>query len=226
MTAALVLQLTLLLHGHQLKLHLVNPAASVHLPLIVYATGDGGWKRKDLQTYQQVKSWGYPIAGFSSPDYLKHLEPGVKTLTVDQLAHDFAAIIDFAEARMSLPDNTPVILLGVSRGADLAVAAAGESPLHNKLRGVVVVGLTREEEYVDMPDLYGHLSDLGVLPLAVVQSTHDNYVPADKARALFGPDTNERRLQAIPAKNHNFSDARDAMYAAIRESLEWIDENF
>ena len=226
MTPALVLQLALLLHGHRLTMHLVKPGAPTNLPLVVYATGDGGWKRKDLHTYEELKSWGYPIVGFSSPDYLKHLGPGAKTLTPEDLARDYVAIIDFAESNMAVPRAVPVILVGVSRGAGLSVAAAGQASLRDRLKGVVAVALTREEEYVEMADLYGSLPRLGPLPLAVVQSTHDNYLPAADARMLFGPDSDHRQLRAVPAKNHNFSDARDAMYAALQASLIWIDENF
>jgi pimeloyl-ACP methyl ester carboxylesterase len=218
---ALVLQLTLLLHGHLLTLHLVKPPANT-LPLIVYATGDGGWKRKDLHTYEEMKSWGYPIVGFSSPDYLKHLGRGVKTLSPEELARDYSAVIDFAESRLSMAGSTPVILVGVSRGAGLSIAAAGQEPLRRQLAGVVAVGLTREEEFVEMPDLYGSLPTLGPLPLAVVQSTHDGYIPATQAQQLFGADSEIRQFHAVAAKNHNFSDARQAMYDAIRASLTWI----
>ena len=74
---ALILNLTLLLHGHLLHLHMTKPAAPNNLPLIVYATGDAGWKRGDRRTYEQLKAWGYPVVGFGSPDYLMHLGHGV-----------------------------------------------------------------------------------------------------------------------------------------------------
>src|SRR5260221_4723996 len=215
MPAALILQLALLLHGHRLTIHLVKPPAPRNLPLIVYATGDAGWKRGDRHTYEELKSWGYPIVGFSSPDYLKHLGPGVKTLTCAELARDYGAIIDFAEDKLGMPAHAPVILVGVSRGAGLAVAAAGQVPLRERLKGVVAVGLTKEEESVEMSDLYGYLPSLESVPLAVVQSTNDNYLPAEQAQALFGPDNNHRQFHAIAARNHNFSDARAPMYDAI-----------
>jgi len=224
MTAAIVLQVALLLHQHQLTLHLVTPSRAVeeNLPLIVYATGDGGWKRKDLHTFDEMRSWGYPIAGFSSPDYLKHLGRGVKTLSLPELAADFNAIIRSAKAGLGLAANHPVVLVGVSRGADLVVAVAGQSLVHSQLAGVVAVALTNDEEYLQMSDLYGYLPSLGALPVAVVQSTHDSYVPAPLARKLFGNDTDRRRLQPVDAKNHNFSDARSSMYMALHDSLIWL----
>jgi pimeloyl-ACP methyl ester carboxylesterase len=231
MNAAVIVQLALLLHGHLLTMHLVRPAAPAHLPLLVYATGDGGWRGKDLQTYNELVSWGYPLVGFSSPDYLNHLGKGVKTLTPAELAADYGAIIQFARTNLALGDERPVILVGVSRGAGLSVAAAGQGLLRDRLGGVVAVGLTKEEEYVwrlprrRMPvmlEIYDYLPRLGTLPLAVVQSTHDGYLPAPAARALFGPDTEWRRFHAIEARNHSFSNARSAMYNAIKESLAWV----
>jgi len=46
-----------------------------------------GWKRGDRHTYEQLTAWGYPVACLASPDYLKHLGHGVKTLTPEQLAY-------------------------------------------------------------------------------------------------------------------------------------------
>jgi dienelactone hydrolase len=221
---ALVLQLALLLHGHRLTVHLTKPALHSDLPLIVYATGDAGWKRGDRETYERLKSWGYPIAGFGSPDYLKHLGRGVKTITPAEAARDFATIIDFAESQLALSSNAPVILVGVSRGAGLSVAVAAQDSMRGRIRGVVAVALTREEEYLDVDDLYGGLPSLGPLPLAVVQSTGDRYLPASQARTLFGPDSAHRQLRAVSARNHNFSGARAAMYDAIKASLDWIDD--
>ena len=223
MTAARVFTATLLLHGHLLAVHLSKPGGSANLPLIVYATGDAGWKRGDRHTYEQLTAWGYPVACLASPDYLKHLGHGVKTLTPEQLAQDYAALIDFADSQLDMSNRTPIILVGVSRGAGLSVAVAAQPSMQPRLSGVVAIGLTKEEEYLDDYDLYGHLPALGRLPLAVVQSTHDNYLPAHEARDLFGEDSERRVLRAIPAKNHNFSDARAAMYDAIRDALSWIE---
>jgi pimeloyl-ACP methyl ester carboxylesterase len=207
-----------------LPIHMTKPPAPTGLPLIVYATGDAGWKRGDRQTFDQLTSWGYPVACFGSREYLKHLGRGVKTITPMDLAHDYASIIDFAESQMGISNGAAVILVGVSRGAGLSVAAAAQDAIKSRIKGVVAIALTREEEYLDMYALYDHLPSIGSIPLAVVQSTHDNYLPAAQARELFGPDSERRQFHAIAARNHNFSDARVAMYNAIRASLTWIDD--
>jgi hypothetical protein len=231
----------LLLNGHQLTLHLASPARTGVRRLLMYATGDGGWRGKDLDTYRKLISWGYPTVGFSSPDYLRHLADGLETTTPVRLARDFGAIMDFAKASLMLSSETPVILVGVSRGAGLAVVAAGQGSLRAELGGVVAVALTKEEEHVRrlrrilvnpsrsqkrvpvMIETYEYLPRLGAEPISVIQSTHDSYLPADAARALFGPDTKRRQFHAIEARDHSFGDARAAMYDAIQASLIWID---
>jgi len=231
----------LMLNGHPLTLHLASPPRTGVRRLVMYATGDGGWRGKDLDTYRKLITWGYPTVGFSSPDYLKHLADGSETTTPTRLARDFGAIIDFAKASLMLSSETPVILVGVSRGAGLAVVAAGQGALRAELGGVVAVALTKEEEHVQrfrlirvhpgqprvrtpvMIETYEYLPRLGAEPISVIQSTHDSYLPADAARALFGPDTERRQFHAIEARDHSFGDARAAMYDAIQASLIWID---
>jgi pimeloyl-ACP methyl ester carboxylesterase len=220
----------LVLNGHRLSLHLASPARTGVRRLLMYATGDGGWWGKDLDTYRKLVSWGYPTAGFSSPDYLKHLAGGSETTTPTRLARDFGAIIDFAKVSLRLSAETPVILVGVSRGAGLAVVAAGQGALRTELGGVVAVALTREEEHVRrfsrtpvVIETYKYLERLGTQPISVIQSTHDSYLPADAARVLFGPDTERRQFHAIEASDHSFGDARAAMYDAIQASVIWID---
>ena len=231
----------LMLNGHRLTLHLTNPPHSGTRSVLLYATGDGGWRGTDVDTYRKLVSMGHPTAGFSSPDYLKYLGGGSATTTPARLAHDYDAIIDFSKASLVLSAETPVILVGVSRGAGLAVVAAGQGLLQRQLSGVVAIGLTQEEEHVHrftwllappggprvwtpaIIQTYEYLPRLGPQPISVIQSTHDNYLPADVARVLFGPDTERRQLHAIEARNHGFANARPLMYDAIQASLAWID---
>jgi pimeloyl-ACP methyl ester carboxylesterase len=218
-----------ILNGSAVVLHLVRGAVA-RQPLVIYATGDGGWRGKDLDLFRHLASWGYATAGFSAPDYVKHLRGDKETTTPALLARDYDTIIRVAESALDLPAATPVILVGVSRGAGLSVVAAGQPPIQEAIDGVVVMGLTREEEHVRWRrrrqpvelEIYDYLPQLGNLPISVIQSTHDNYLPADRARALFGVDTDRRQLHPIASKNHSFSDARDLLYETLRKSLEWV----
>ncbi len=225
------------LNEHPLTVHFANAAAAPVRPLLLYTTGDGGWHRKDLALYRQIVSWGYPTAGFSAPEYLKHLKSHDGTTSPDRLGQDYASIISFAQARLHMPPGAPVILVGVSRGAGLEVIAAGRRGVHRLLGGVLAIALTKEEEYVKwfglrrraprspnpvMVEIYDYLPRLGALPVAVVQSTRDQFLPADRALGLFGPDTPTRRFRSVEAANHNFGGRRQEMYDAARTALDWI----
>jgi len=218
------------LENRPLTLHL-SPAVPVHRDeLIVYATGDGGWRGKDLELFHQLQAWGYAAAGFSASEYLRDLPGDDGTTTPDLVADDFGAIIDAARGALSITAVSPVVLVGVSRGADLVVVAAGQPALQPQLGGVVAVALTREEEYVHhhlepvLPfELYPYLPQLGDIPVSVIQSTRDNYLPAREARELFGKDTPRRTLHAVEARNHSFGGARDRLYSTLRSSLAWVE---
>ncbi len=223
----------LVLHGADVRLHL-SAGANASRPLTIYFTGDGGWSGSDLEVYERLVSWGYPVVGVSSPDYLTGLNEDDARISVAALADDLVSIIRAGRSWRSLPAAEPVALVGVSRGADLMVAAAGESRIHTMLRGVVALGLTEEEEYVQAVapdsktpelDLFSYLPRLGRLRLAVVQSTRDRYVPAEEARRRFGPNTQRRRLLTVVARDHSFSDARERMFAALRSALRWVDRS-
>ena len=227
------LERTVLLNGHAIRVHMADQRDRVEgvRPLLLYSTGDRGWAGKDLDVYRHLVAWGYPVAGFDAHDYVKHLGSGATT-TPQRLARDYEAILRVARAGLELASDVPVVLVGVSRGADLAVVAAGQPALRSELDGVVAVALTREEEYVkrfrrrrsepEMIQLYEYLPRLGGTPITVIQSTHDNYLPASEARTLFGPDTPLRHLVPIDARNHSFAGARDRLYAAMREAIDGL----
>jgi pimeloyl-ACP methyl ester carboxylesterase len=227
-------QTSVRLHDHDLTLHLVAGLGHPEGPLLLYATGDAGWWGGDKGLFDHLAPIGYPVAGFSARDYTHHLKQPDDKETPRQLADDYLAIIRASEESLGLPATTRVVLVGKSRGSGLAVAA-GENPrVRVHLRGVLAVALTGEEEYIEHrePDLppgtlvmlntYDVLPRLGSVPVAVIQSTRDQYLPADTARKRFGPDTPVRQFHAIDAANHNFGGKVTELYDEIDRCLEWI----
>jgi hypothetical protein len=229
------------LNDHALRVHFsLPPGAMARRPLLLYATGDGGWRGKDTETYAHLVAEGYPTAGFSAPDYLKHLRDDEDTTTPRRLGSDYGHLLGFARQQLRLPPDRPAILVGVSRGAGLSVVAAGQPNVQSELVGVLIVALTKEEEYVRqyrvprrVPDevpgrdqlvvqTYDYLSRLPSIPVALIQSTRDGYLPAEDARALFGPDTALRHFWAVEARDHSFAGARDVLYRDLADALAWL----
>ncbi len=210
-------------------------------PLLLYATGDGGWRSLDRTIFAQLSEWGYPVAGINSGAYLKSLGYSGETTPV-RLAKDFLRIIDYARTSMKLAPDTPVVLVGLSRGSGLHVVAGSNPMLRRQLQGIVALALTKEEEHVKRSrrrrgvippgtpkrelvviDTYEQLQQLAI-PIEVIQSTRDHYLSAADARERFGPDTGSRRLVAVDARNHGFRSAHDAVLTQLRSALSWIGE--
>lgn len=228
---------TITFHKRPVELHLARRVGEAGgAPLVLYVTGDGGWRGADPLVFRALVQWGYPSAGMEARDYLDHLGDLREKATPRRLARDYARLLAHARHELGLAATRPSVLVGFSRGAGLAVLAASQRSLRTHLIGVVAVALTDEEDELRLepespesdPDLrdrinpYHLLPRLGSLPVAVIQSTRDHYVAATDARQLFGPDTSSRHLVAIESGGHTFGGARDKLLETLRASLRWI----
>jgi dienelactone hydrolase len=228
---------TIRFHRRPVPLHLARRPGNGTAPLILYVTGDGGWRGADPLVFRSLVQWGYPAAGMEASDYLAHLGDLQRRATPRRVAADYAHLIRTARRELGLLANPGVILVGFSRGAGLAVLAAGHAALRPRLLGVVAMALTDEEDELALDtsgdsdadatppaviNPYRLLPAVGSLPVVVIQSTRDRYVPAAAARPLFGPDTSSRRLVVIDSDGHTFGGARDHLLDSLRSSLQWI----
>jgi hypothetical protein len=238
------------LHGQSLELHIAAPEQAVpdtpipHAPIVLYASGDGGWFGTAVDMFHQLARAGYPVVGFSSRAFLKIQRPHGGLVNAAQLAVDYDAIVAHARATLHLGDASPVVLTGWSRGAAFSVLAASAPAARGHVAGIIAIGLDAGEDLAAPPyaeatdddrdgqpggtdrkwrfDNYATIGRLGPLACAVIQASHDNYLPASAARRLFGPDTDRRRLYAIDAKNHRFTGGKAAFDAALLDALHWI----
>jgi len=229
-------------HKTALEMHLATPpSADRRRVLVLYASGDGGWFGAAVDMFREIGALGYPVAGFSSKAFLKIERPEKWIIDTRELALEYDAVITQARAALGLAPETPVVLTGWSRGAAFAVLAASDLRSVDHIAGIVAIGLAQGENLrIDGPEdetdegqapttsrrwpfePYLQIDRLGTLPCAVIQSTGDNYLPAAKARALFGPDTAVRRFYAVPAKNHRFSGGKEEFDRSLRDALSWI----
>jgi hypothetical protein len=230
------------LHDTSLELHLSRPEQSApEAPLVLYASGDGGWFGAAIDMFRTAAAHGYPAAGFSARAFLRIERPRHAALDARQLAIDYATILTAARRALGLAPDTPAILMGWSRGAAFASIVGSEEYLRDHLRGVIAIGLAADETLrVDDEDEddtgtsrtqpragapirpYDRLHQLQPLRCAVIQASGDGYLRASDARALFGPDTAERRFFTVQARNHRFSGGHAAFVAAMASALSWV----
>jgi len=207
--------------------------------LVIFASGDGGLHGVSKAIYEHIAEQGHYVAAYSSREVLSRVKSTGKFLTSSEAATAVTTLLREAKRLLDLPDSTPAIVSGCSRGASMVVFAAGEPSLKPQICGAVAIALTRESDYVTPPApaerdayiklddkggvlLYPALDRFGSIPIAVIQSTKDSYVPSAESRQLMGPDTPTRRLYEVKASNHSFGGGKDQLLHDLDEALNWI----
>jgi Bacterial virulence protein (VirJ) len=240
---ARVFQARLTLEGKPFDLHVASPSRPIAPDvLVLYASGDGGWFGSAVDMFQQIVGDGYYAVGFSSRTFLNVQRPAGEATTVDRLVDDYQRIIVQARLTLALPASTRTVLTGWSRGAAFAVLVASDVRARPDLLGVVAIGLDEGEDLKnsaepeaaadDGPrtvirhrspfDTYGRIGAIAPFPCAVIQATHDNYLPAADARRLFGVDSETRRFFSVDARNHRFSGGQSQFDRSLRLALAWV----
>lgn len=241
------------LHGEMLTLHLAGPSAggTRALPLVLYASGDGGWFGAAVGMFRMIAAEGYPVVGFSSRALLKIEQGGHSPLSGNHIAESYRAILETGRRALALPPDAPAVLTGWSRGASLAVLAAAEPETDRGITGIVAIGLPRDEELDLEPGddadpteraeatapsrrhtaahallMYPLLARIAPRRSAVVQASGDRYLPAAQARVLFGDDTAFRHFFAVEADNHRFGGGKGALRQALLDALAWTGQSF
>jgi Thioesterase domain len=235
-------------HGESLTLHLASPQTPVSpsQALVLYASGDGGWFGAAVGMFHTLASSGSPTVGFSSKQLMDIERKRFKPLGVAQVAESYQQIIAAARAQLQLPADTPVVLTGWSRGAAFSVLVASRLEADSHVVGLVAIGLAADEHLdiesdtddedaatdtkavgADAPHarpiaLYPLLSRMAPRRAVVVQASGDGYLPAARARELFGADTATKRLVAIDARNHRFSGGESSLAEALLDAVGWV----
>jgi fermentation-respiration switch protein FrsA (DUF1100 family) len=150
---------------------------------------------------------------------------------------------DFREiARwMTQGTNEPVILVGWSEGAGLCLLAASSEENKKTFAGLISVGMTESNvlgwkwsddlTYLTKQDpkepaflSTDFLPKVAPLPILMIHSTRDEYVPVEGAKRLFSVAQEPKRFLLIEARNHHFEGNQEQFFGRLREGLEWINQ--
>jgi hypothetical protein len=220
---------------------LVKPVAPTMPPtLVVFASGDGGLRGVSMSVLQHLADrGGCYVAGYNARDPMTEIGSSGGRVPYARAVARIGWITRQAKEKLGLPPATPVIVTGVSRGANMVVLAAGDKTLQTEIVGAVALALTREMDYVEIPEgaerlrgvkvdderrvqTYPAIQRVGAIRLAVIQSTNDSYVPSAESRRLLGPDTPTRRLYEVKSSGHSFGGGEAEMLQALDDALDWI----
>ena len=159
-------------------------------------------------------------------------------LRVEDEPADYRVLAEFA----SRGSTRKPILIGVSEGAGLSVLAATDPETKRVIGGVVGLGLPESNElawhWKDAMIYVTHatpkeptfsasavIGKVAPLPLAVIHSTHDEFVPIDELNSVFAAAKEPRKLWIVKASNHRFSDNLKEFDQRLVEALEWVKQN-
>ena len=225
--------------GREFIVHFYRPrTAGAAIPAI-YACGDGGWRGLAPRTAEQLAHQGFAVAGIDSKVYLRMLSSVQDPLTIETLAHDYAAIAAPLREYAKTDPRSRVYVYGWSLGAGFAVAVGSDVGTRDNWAGIVAIGLPAQNQLVsgvganhaNLRDAnnsrYGFrstdiMSRLSPVPLVLIESTSDTASPQKVGKALFGAARDPKQYVLIKADNHRFSGARDEFYAALANAMTWI----
>ena len=225
----------LMIRGHAEQLQLYGPADGT--PVIV-ASGDGGWIHLGPHVAELLAKRGFFVVGFDVKAYLGGFTSDSGTLRPADEPRDFRALAAFASAAT----GRKPILIGVSEGAGLSVLAAADPETKAVLGGVVGLGLPDHNElgwrWKDSLIYLTHrppnepafssaslVAAVAPLPLALLQSTHDEFVPLAETQRIFARASEPKRLWVIDAVNHRFSNNLPEFDTRMMEAIAWTQHN-
>lgn len=206
------------LRGKTLLMRVAVPPDSAGRPLVVYFSGDLGWFPSTPFEFDFLKRLGYPAIGISSHEYLHKFTPD----TVQGLAENLAEIARQGRASAGLPETTPVVITGTSRGADLALIAAGQPAMHD-IAGLVALGISPTEDKLKEEEI-DVLAEVPQVKCrsAIIQAVGDKYITAAKLRTVIGADSDRLRLWVNPSDSHSFRGQRELLITQLEEALNWV----
>jgi alpha-beta hydrolase superfamily lysophospholipase len=202
---------------------------------VVVASGDGGWVHLAPHVAATLAARGFFVLGFDSKAYLSSFTRGRSGVRPDDVADDFERLIEHATGN----DGRRAVVIGVSEGAALAVLAATSRALQPQIAGVVALGLGDINElawrwadsviYVTkgVPNeptfsVAAIVSHVAPVPLAMIQSTRDEYVSPEESNRIFTAAAEPKRIWRIAAANHRFGDNLAELDRSLEQALAWI----
>ena len=204
---------------------------------VLMASGDVGWVGLATNLAGFLSDQGWVVVGINTRQYLSVFVNDKDHLTVEQIPADYRTVANAMKAQGPL--RSPVVVSGVSEGAALAVAAAAGSANRDWLHGVMTFGLPAVAELAwrwrDMaswitksdanePSFSPHeiIGSVSPLPIWMLQSTRDEYVPEADYRRFERTARDPKRLVLIDAQNHRFTDKLPQLKEQVLAGLAWI----
>ncbi len=226
---------TIDIRGHAQTLHLYGERSGE--PIII-SSGDGGWMHLGPHVAEFLAARGLFVVGFDARAYLEGFTSTGRMLEPVDEPGDYDVLVRFARGT----GKTSPILVGVSEGAGLSLLAATDPRTKAEIAGVIGLGLPDVNElawrWSDMATWFTHkpphepvfhassiAGRVSPLPLAAIQSAHDEFVSRAEIDAVMQAAKDPKRLWIVDASNHRFSGNVEALDQRLLEAIAWVHEH-
>ncbi len=225
------------IRGVSQELYFFDPAQrKADAPACIVVSGDGGWHGFIAEVAQYLADRGHTAIGVDAKEYLASLSKS-RALDPSQVTGDFATLARFAAEQAGAKS---IVLAGWSEGAGLVILAGLDPGMRPDLHGVIAIGLPELNElawrWTDAAIYITHkvpneptfnskdyVGKLAPIPLLMIQSTHDDFVPLETARAIFARAGDPKQLNILDSANHRFDGQRPAFWQALDRALAWFE---
>jgi type IV secretory pathway VirJ component len=222
--------------GKTLSLAIYRPAG-VQSGTVFMAGGDVGWVGLAVTMAHHLAAQGYLVVGINVRQYLSAYTVGSAHLSPADIQRDYADLSQYLNSKGLL--KRPVIVSGVSEGAALAVVAAAAPENHSWISGAITMGLpaiaeiawrwsdfttwiTKKDAAEPSVRARDYLASVSPVPLVMIQSTRDEYVPSTDYRDLENAARAPHQQVLIDASNHRFTDKIPELQKTYNSALAWI----
>jgi fermentation-respiration switch protein FrsA (DUF1100 family) len=220
---------TVMLRGHSQPVLLYGrPTGKV----AIVSSGDGGWLHLAPEVAQWLSDHGWFVIGVDVKRYLSNFTDRTRPLTPQDVPGDY-------ELFSRLAGGAKPLLIGVSEGAGLSVLAASDPAVKKRFQGVIGLGLGDANElawrwsdsiiYITKsvprePVFYAsdYISKIAPIPIALLRSTNDEFVPEEQADRLASLAAEPKRVWTIPANDHRFSNNLPGLHRCLADALDWM----
>ena len=223
---------TISVRGQRQSLHIYGTRGA---PPVIVSSGDGGWIHLGPHMAELLAARGFFVVGFDVKAYLESFTSSKTTLLPKDEPGDYKVIADFA-ARGT---TRKPLLIGVSEGAGLSVLAATDPRTQTSISGVLGVGLPDLNElgwrWRDSLIYVTHrvpneptfstaaiVNRVAPVPLAVVHSTHDEFVALPQVQKILDGAGEPKKLWVVNASDHRFSDNLPEFDRRLVEAVTWV----
>lgn len=230
----------IVLRGQSQKLYYLPStltAANMTPHIVLFAPGDGGWRGFAITIAQQLAAQGNDVYALDTKRYLSSFTHKETHLTPPEVMQDFQTLA----AQLPHSKTEKVTLVGWSTGAGLTVLAAANAD-KTLYDGLIAISLGKRNIlgwrcWDNWTYLTGkppneptfttetYLPLVTPLPVCIVQSSNDQFIPTPDAEELFVQSRKPKRFSLIHAGNHSFAGNHAEFFASLQEGLRWIERH-